>query len=283
MIKKKQKGFVNFKQLFLFAKQNYFVTVIALCVLFVGVVSVYKLFIAKPTYVYVKVKVGQGLWWANTAKPSMWFIQAIQSAKEEKDLTGSVIAKIINVTYYPWWGVGQFDTYVTARLKVSKIGKDAKYNFKRSTIGIGAPIDFEFNSVQFSGTVIELYEKPPTEKKIEKIVTLVKQGGYNKDSPYFYENIKTGDKYFNGEEVVFEVLDKRLDKQLWIITNNLTAETFEREIDTNKNIIVKAKVKCVLKNGQCFFAEEQILIPGRDLSAATPNFFLNSFTVVKVE
>src|SRR3989344_3679749 len=100
MIKKKQKGFVNFKQMLLFAKQNYFVTVIVLCVLFVGVVAVYKLFIAKPTYVYVKVKVGQGLWWANTQRPNTWFVEAIKQAKEEVDLTNRPVAKILGVRYY---------------------------------------------------------------------------------------------------------------------------------------------------------------------------------------
>ena len=118
---------------------------------------------------------------------------------------------------------------------------------------------------------------------MERIVTLVKQGGYTKDTPYYYENIKVGDTYFNGKEVVFEVLDKRLDKQLWTITNNLTAETFEREIDTSKNIVVKAKIKCVLKNGQCVFAQEQILMPGKDINASTLTYFLNGFTVVRVE
>ena len=99
MIQKKQKGFVNFKQLFLLAKRNYIVTVIVLCVLFVGVMSVYKLFIAKPTYVYVKVKVGQGLWWANTSRPNAWFVEAIKQAKVEVDLTGQPIAQIQGVGY----------------------------------------------------------------------------------------------------------------------------------------------------------------------------------------
>lgn len=99
-----------------FIKQNYFLLIFVGCIGFAGVVAFYKLFIVKPTYVYVKVKVGQGMWWVSTQKPSAWFVKAIQEAKEQKDLTGKPLATVLAVSYYPYTlsqaMSGQYDVYL---------------------------------------------------------------------------------------------------------------------------------------------------------------------------
>ena len=61
---------------------------------------------------------------------------------------------------------------------MSKLGKTGKYNFKRSTIGVGAPIDFEFPNVQFSGTIMTISEKPLIEKYVEKTIYMTKKYAY---------------------------------------------------------------------------------------------------------
>src|SRR3989338_4596739 len=95
-----------------FAIDNYFISIFLACIAFVVLVSGYKLFFTKPAYIYVRVKVGQGLWWAQTQKPGSWFLEAIKRAKEEKDLIGQPAVQILSVTYYPWYGSGQYDVYV---------------------------------------------------------------------------------------------------------------------------------------------------------------------------
>ena len=194
-------------------------------------------FFSKPTYVYVKVKVGQGLWWANTQRPNTWFVEAIKQAKEEVDLTGQPIAQVLGVRYYRWWGGGDFNTYVTAKLKVSKLGKTGKYNFKRSTIGVGAPIDFEFPNVQFSGTIMTISEKPLIEKYVEKTVYMTKKGAY----PWEYDAIHIGDQYFDGKQTVFEILSKKTQD-----TNNISSDYYGNsnlEITEQKIYSIKGKNK----------------------------------------
>ena len=279
MAKEKQKGFVNFKQLFLFAKQNYFVTVIALCVLFVGMVSVYKLFIAKPTYIYVKVKVGQGLWWANTSRPNTWFVEAIKQAKEEVDLTGQPIAQIQGVRYYRWWGGGDYNTYVTAKLKVSKLGKTGKYNFKRSTIGVGAPIDFEFPNVQFSGTIMQLSEKPLVEKYVEKTVYMTKKYAYL----WEYDAMQVGDTYFDGQDTVFTLLEKQLSDTNEVIKSDTGGLINSQQAEQRKYITIKVKIKVREENGQLLFGEEYLVTQGNGIYVVTPRFGYNEYTVAKVE
>lgn len=279
MAKGKQKGFVNFKQLFLLAKQNYFVTVIALCVLFVGVVSIYKLFIAKPTYVYVKVKVGQGLWWANTQRPNTWFVEAIKQAKEEVDLTSRPVAKILGVRYYRYWGGGQYDTYVSAKIRVSRLGKTGQYNFKRSTIGVGTPIDFEFPNVQFSGTIMRISEKPIVEKYVERTIYMTKKYSYL----WEYDAMPVGDTYFDGKDIVFTLLEKQLSNTNEVIKPDTEGLINTQQIEQRKYIIAKAKIKVKEENDQFLFTEEQIITQGGGIFVSTPRFTYNDYVVARVE
>lgn len=257
------------------ALHNYFILIFIGCIGFVGVVSIYKLFVAKPTYIYVKVKMGQGLWWASTQKPSMWFVQAIKQAKEEKDLTGKPIATIEKVTYYPWYGGSQYDIYVNTKLRVSKVGSAGKYNFNRSTIGIGTPIDFEFNTVQFSGTIIQLSTQPIKDTYVEKTVILTKKGAY----PWEYDAIQIGANINNGETNVLTVLDKQA-----IDTYTMSGDQLGNfNSDNRKYITVKVKMRGKMEDDQFVFAEEQIISAGRTTSFSTPSFVFNDFTIAGIE
>lgn len=278
MPRKQNKSTSFISSIWKFAVTNYFITVLVLCVGFVGVVSVYKLFIVKPTYIYVRVKVGQGLWWANTNKPNAWFVDAITHAAEEKDLTGAPTAKIVEVLMYPWYGSGQFDVYITAKLKVSKLGSGGKYNYKRATVGVASPIDFEFPGVQFSGTVIQLSTKPIVTVYSEKIVYLTKKYGF----PWEYDAIQIGDSYFDGKEKVFEVLDKAMSESSDL--NIAEWNTINPELIASRNYItLKVRLKGQKTGSQYIFGQEQVISAGKSLNIATSNFNFADFVVAGVE
>ncbi|MEK9179376.1 MAG: hypothetical protein AAB893_02820 [Patescibacteria group bacterium] len=114
-----KKPFSLIRRLWKFAVVNYFITIFFACIFFVGVVSVYKLFFAKDIYAYTRVKVSQGLWWANTAKPSILMLKAFKKGDVEKSLTGKPSVEILAVRYYPYWGTDQFDVYLDLKLLVS--------------------------------------------------------------------------------------------------------------------------------------------------------------------
>lgn len=266
------------KKFFHFALNNYFISIFLAAIAFVVVVSAYKLFFTKPTYVYAKVKVSQGLWWAATQKPNIWFVKAIKKGDAETDLVGKPVAEILSVRYYPWYGSDQFDVYLSLKLKVSKNKKTGKYNFKRSTIGVASPIDLEFPSVQFSGTIIDMSDKLSTDLYIEKTVTLTKKYAY----PWEYEAIQTGDSYSDGEETVFTILDKTATE-----TRSLTEDAYGNYPVANpeqkKYIIVKTKIKLRQVKDQLFFGPEQKIVLGKTLNISTNNFTFNDYTVSKVE
>jgi hypothetical protein len=271
------------KKLWRFAVGNYFVSIFFACIVFVVFVSAYKLFFTKPTFIYVKVKMGQGLWWASTGKTPIWFIKGLKKGDVEKDLIGNSSAEILSVRYYPWtYNQNQYDVYVDLKLKVTGDKKTGKYNFNRSTIGVGVPIDLEFPSSQFSGTIIDISEKPFKKKYIEKIVSLIKASGYNKDFPFPYENIVIGDKYFDGEDYVFEVLDKKLQKQIWTVTNNLTGQLYEREVETSQGIIIKAKIKVKEVDKYLVYGEDQIVSLNRNLNISTSRAY-GDYTIIGIE
>lgn len=261
------------------AKRNSFITTLTICIVLVGIIGSYKLFLSKPTHVYVKVKVGQGLWWANTMRPNTWFVEAIKQAKEEVDLTGQPIAQIQGIRYYRWWGGGQYDTYITVKLRVSKLGKTGKYNFKRATIGVGAPIDFEFPNVQFSGTIMRLSEKPLVEEYIEKTVYMTKKYAYL----WEYDAMQVGDTYFDGKDTVFTLLEKQLSDTNEVVKSDTGGLVNSQQAEQRKYILLKAKVKVREENDQLIFGEEQIVTQGNGLYVVTPRFGYNEYVVAKVE
>jgi len=269
------------RKLWRFAVDNYFISIFLACIAFVVFVSAYKLFFTKPTYVYARVKMGQGLWWATTQKPPIWFVKNIKKGDVQKGLTSQLIAQILSVRYYPWGS--QYDVYLTLKIRVTGNKKTGEYSFNRSTIGVGAPVDFEFPSSQFSGTIIDLSEKPFKEKYIEKTIYLAKGQGYWKDYTFPYDNIVVGDKYFDGEDYVFEVLDKKLQKQIWSVTNNLTGELFEREAETNQTIIVKAKIKVKEINKQLVYGEDQVVTLNRAINISTSRVSFSEYMITGIE
>lgn len=269
---------MSLKKILRFLKENYFISIFFACIFFVGMVSFYKIFISKPTYIYAKVKMGQGLWWANTAKPSIWFVNSLKKGMVEKGLAGDTIAQILSVRYYPFWGSGQYDVYLTVKLKVSGNKKTGKYNFQRSTIGVGAPIDLEFPESQVSGTITGLSEKPRKYNYVEKTVYLTKRNAY----PWEYDAINIGDSYFDGEEKTVEIIAKTATD-----TNSISADFFgnynSSTIEGRKYIMVKAKIKGLMVNNQFVFGEDQIVSIGRSLNISTPSFIFQDYVVGKIE
>lgn len=281
---------MSFKKIRKFARKNYFITFFFAVVLFVGVVSLYKIFATKPTYVYTKVKLGQGLWWSSQIRPNIWLATSLKKGDKEYDLLGKPAAEILSVKYYPWYTLDQFDVYLTVKLKTSYNKKTNKYLFKRNAVAVGSPIELELSSTQISGTVIDLSEKEFTDKYIEKTVYLTKKSAY----PWESDAIKVGDKYFDGENTVFEILGKSTSDKLSISADKFSISSYipvTENLELNypvipeekRYIMVKAKILVKEKNNQFIFGEEQVVRPGKLFNLSTSSFAFNDFVVGKIE
>ncbi len=248
-----------------FFKKNYFVLVFFICIALVGVVFVSRLFLSEPTYVYAKIKVSQGYWWASTNRPAAWFINGIKKGDIEKGLTGQVEAQVLKVIYYPYRNTNQFDIYLDLKLKANKT--DDKYYFNRSVLGVGSPIDLEFPNSQFSGTVINFSPQPLSEKYEDKIIYLTKRFAY----PWEYDTIQINDKYFDGQQNVFEILAKSTSE-----TNDITSlsayESLLAQDEARKYVVVKALVRVKKIGEQLVFGEEQTLNVGETFGIVTKSF-----------
>lgn len=262
-----------------FFKKNLFFLLFFSSIIFVGLVLTYKIFFTKPTYIFVKAKVGQGLWWAQTAKPSFWYIKSfekvLKNKEKELDISGKPQSEIIDFRVYPSRANNQYDVYLIMKLKVDKMKGQNKYLFKRSSLGIGSAVDFEFPSIQFSATIVDISQKPFKENYQEKIVYLNKPYSFD----FEYDAIKVGDKYFDGKENIIEILDKQIadNEKSYQALNNLN------NISLGKNITIIAKIK-LKKDGQNYiFGEEQIVKPGAPLFFETENFRFENYLISKVE
>lgn len=259
-------------------KKYYLVLIVIGCVGFVGIVALYKMFIMKPTYVYAKVKVGQGYWWATTQQPSIWMVKAIQAAQKQKDLTGEPIAQIINIDYYPYLGTSQFNVFVTLKLRVTKVGKNGMYNFNRETIGVATPIDLEFPSAQFSGVIIQLSEKPIITRLVPKIIYLTKKYSY----PWEFDEIKIGDKFNDGDVDVLKILDKAKGETNEVLLND-QGKLISSQTETYNYIILKIRAMVQEEGPLYVYGEEITMSPIRGFDFVTDEYIYNNFTISKIE
>ncbi len=257
------------KKLLLFAKDNYFILIFFAAIGFVAIVSFYKLFVVPPKYVYTRVKVAQGMWWANTNHAPVWLVDGLKKGMADKGLRGNN-AEIISVRSYPWWGSNQYDIYLILKLKVNGNKKEG-YSFNRDRLVVGAPIELSFPTTEVTGTVTAVSKKKPQEQWVEKTVTLYKSLAM----PWEADSIQVGEKYFDGEEVVFEVLAKESKDT----TNHYEYPAYT---EPRQSVTVKAKIKLQQSKGNWVYGYEQELKKGRSLNLNLPSFQFENYLVADI-
>lgn len=211
---------------------------------------------ANPQYVYAKVKVGSGFWWQREVKPGVWFIAAVQKGDVERDLLGTKLAEILAVRRYPA-GDG-WKIFLTMKLAASRNEGLGTYDFKGETLAVGSPIELELSRAKITGTVIELSEKELVEGYVEKALVLTKK----EPETWEYGAIRVGDTFFDGEEVVLEVMDKEME---------------------GKEIRVRVKVKAQGKGKLLIFGEEEQVKVGIPFPFVTTNFFSEDYRIAEIK
>lgn len=256
-----------------FLRKNYFLTIFGIVVIFVGITILFKYVNSKPTYYYAKIQVNYPA--SYYSKPDFWLIKSLRADEKQYNAFGNTEAEILEERYYPSSDNTSFNIYLTVKLAGNVNKKTHEYTFQRTKIGIGSPITLNLSSSQLYGTVVDLSQTPFKDKYIEKIITLVNRGAYFKDSPYIYEGIQIGDRYFDGQDYVFQIIDKSLQKNIVTITNNTTGQVLEGETDATQNIVVKAKILVLQKDDQLIFAGDQPLRVGSKFAFSSSDFDFN--------
>lgn len=260
-----------------FVRQNVPIVFFISIIFFVGVIILFKVLTAQEETVYAKVKVSQGLWWASTAKPSVWLAQSFKKGMVETDLTGKPVVEVLSVRSYPWWNSEQYDIYLTLKIQASKNERTKIFTFKRAPIAVGSPIDLEFPEVQVSGTVIELSEKPISDNKTTKIVTLEKKYA----NQWEIDAIAVGDTYYDGVEQVAEILEKEVfpSSEVYVRVGNV--DPFSTE-DTSK-VVVTVQLYLEERNNELIYREEQPVQPGRILNFQTSKLVFQDYIVTSIK
>lgn len=246
--------------------------------IFVGIFAGYRIFFSKSEYVYIKIKVGQGYWWASTAKPAIWYVGSIKRGLKQYSFFGDTSAEITNVRYYAFGG--GYDVFLTVKLNADYNNRKKEYTYNRSKLSIASPIDIDFPSVLISGTIIDISKSPFKESYVDKIIYLRDPGGYTQSSPFSYDNIKVGDKYFNGEFYSFEIIDKYLENSTLLFQDYLNLQTLG-ETDS-KDIVVKAKVKLQEKNNQLIYGDTRVA-QNVAFNIFMSNYYFDRFYIERIE
>jgi hypothetical protein len=247
----------------------------------VAVIAVGKLLVPNENYVYVKVKISQGLWWSTTKSPDYWFIESLEKGAQEKDIAGQTIAELSNFKYYPHLSQNSFESsettyniYLKLKLRVKK-SADGTYSYKRNKIAIGSPIELNFPKVQITGVIIELSEKPIKGEYVTRAIELTGRNSF----PWEYDSIKIGDTYFDGEEEVFKVLNKN-SRITRIIAPDLYGNLPSTSLEQRRYVTVTAEVKLEEKeDGRLFFGEEQEISIGKPFNFLTPSANYSFLTI----
>ena len=272
--------FINkrLKKILNFAKKNYLLSFfIALLFIFVSFL-LYKSFFSASNFVYVKVKIEQGYY---VGKPSVWIINALDSAIKDSKNAGNV--HIISEEHYPNWQPDQIDIYVIAKLPANFNRSTGEYSYNHSTLSIGSPIQLHLKNLDISGTVIDLSNQPFKYKYVYKTIYLVDKGGYTKDFPYMYNSINVGDKYFDGTNTVFEVLDKSLEKNILGVQNNLNGQVYEQTVDTTQNVVIKARVRVRQTDKEFTYGEVYEVKNNNPIPFSTNNYFFSDFVIRSID
>ena len=267
------------RKYFNLACNNLLLTLFILIIILVDFIATYKLLFPRQSYIYVKVKVGQGYWWAPTSAPGSWYLNALRNGEEERDLLGRSIATIVRIEHYPSWQTNQDGIYLVLKLKASYNKRTGEYNFDRSIISVGSPIDIQFPKIDVTGTVIDINLHMFKPKYVWKTVYLVNTQGYTQDFKYRYDDIHIGDSYNDGNQKVFEIMAKYLVKNIWTISNNLNAQVYDREVDSVQNIVVKAKILVQAKPDGYYFGEESKIINNSYVPLEAAGYRYENFSI----
>lgn len=265
----------SYKRLFPLLKKYSIVFSILFILFFVGLIVGYKLLLQKPNYIYAKIKVGQGLWWATTAKPSIWYMQAINKGDTAFDTLGRVRAKILDKRFYLSSDKDEYDIYLTVKIQVSGNANTSMYSFNREVLSVGAPIEIQFPKENITGTVLAIQPIPFTDKLSEKTVYLSKRYAY----PWEYNAIETNSILSDGQNDIVTILDKNMQE-----TTYRGIDTYgNNETDTRGYITLKTKMKLKRIGTAYILGEDKIVKPGRPLNLSLSSFTLREFIVSKIE
>jgi hypothetical protein len=262
-------------------KQNYIVLGFVLILILVGITTITKFFSQETAPIYIKLKVSQGLWWANTGRPPVWYLNALKVGDKQYDLLGSPIAEITRVRYYPYQkeevNETQYDVYLTVKLEVDKSSRRGTYSFNRDSVVVGAPIELEFASAHVTGTTMEVSESLFQDEEVDAEVILTKRLAF----PWEYDAIKIGDKYFDGSDNVFEITGKSTSNTS-IISSDAYGSFSPRTSESLRYITIRAKLKVRSVDGRLIFGEEQEVKPGLPIFVTTPSYEIEKYLISSV-
>jgi hypothetical protein len=266
------------KKIILFFLNNYFLTAIGLMVLFVGSIACYRLFFTRPLFAYVKVKVNLNPSYGSIIRPGYWIVDALKNNSEEKNLFGQTIATILSVRSYPYYYSDQYDVYISAKLRVTGNPKTGRLTYKRTSLGVGTPIELELPGLIVNGTVLSFSQVFHNDTRIEKTLVLIKRNAF----PWEYDAINVGDSYNDGVEDVFKILGKTATNSPTISVDSLGFVT-PGSIEQRQYIALKASVKVTALDGQLFYGEDQVVRKGQRINLATNSLTLTDYFVSDIQ
>ena len=249
---------------------------------FLGIMPLVKnLLYPNTKTVYLTIKLSQGFWWVIASEPQSWYLSQIKPESKIYSLTGKPIAEVISINYYPASKEGRFigyKTYVNLKVQTTYNPKTHTYYFKRNKLLVGAPIELTFPQFTLSATIVSISTNPPKPQFLTKTITLTKKFSY----PWECQAIKIGDSMSDGQQTIFQVIDKSCSPTKAIFPDtygNITANT----LLPLTYITIKAKILVQSKNNQLIFAQEYPLTTNSTLPIITPQYNYSDAFISSIE
>ena len=193
----------------------------------------YSLLIRKPSYITIRVKIGDGV--------QAWYLNYLKKGLVQKDTLGRNSVEITNVFYYPKSPDSNV-VYVDVKLQAVYSNSSKEYTFKGRPVEIGNYIRMNPGSVLIEGTITGI-QGVEDKRETKHFIVDTQTFGTDLAIPnttgvydYLAKSINVGDEVKDSDgKVIIKVLNKTVTDAKRVVVDSagrsyLTTDPFKKDL-----------------------------------------------------
>ena len=256
-------------------KPHVFHVVLILLVISVGI-GFFYIFLRKPTYLSVEIKVGSEAVYYEGGTTKAWLSQFIHEGMTEKDGLGKTIADVVKIRSYDTANTKAM--YATTRILAVYNRNSNQYTFRGKPLLVGSTIRLYLDRVLVDGliTYIEGVPDPRIKKRLVVEAQLINETNVFPEVSGVKQHI--ADAITEGQEVkdsqnntIIKVIKKREEDAKKIVTTS-DGRTFVQTYPLRKDVYLTLEVQALLIGDRYYVLDDIPLIIGWGIPINTKTF-----------
>jgi hypothetical protein len=210
-----------------------------------------------------------------------WLSEKIHVGQVERNSSGRIIAKLIDVQDYERGGE-EDEAYLTLKVETIHNRKPDKYIFKDKSLDLGSAIELNLDNVLIVGQIID-NNYPESGYPTKSI--LITGRSYNLE-PWVISQMTPGIKMVNriNDQAIAEVISVDVQEPTWDAFNLLPGGSLTVNHNSRlKDIIVKAKITVTNRDGRWYFGGHQNIKIGNPVYIYTPQINIYGLNIESIQ